>query len=255
MISRTLRFLGFKQEEIDIYLACLEYGQSSIANIAQITKIGRVNCYHYTEKLVQGGYLSVSQKRKVKTFSAEHPRIFLNREQEKLNLAQELMPELLALSSKNPQKPKIQFFEGINGVKAIFEKFLELRKTEIVSFSHFEKLADFFGEDHFLQQHFEKRVEQGIKTRFISPRTKASDHFISTFYPQDFDQKLLEVFLISSEEFFFESEITIFAGSIAIVNLSRENPIAVLIENPELYRTQKAIFDLAWLGATSFVTG
>jgi len=38
------------------------------------------------------------------------------------------------------------------------------------------------------------------------------------------------------------------------MNLNEKNPIGVLIENTELFRTQKAIFDLAWLGATSFIT-
>ena len=73
--------------------------------------------------------------------------------------------------------------------------------------------------------------------------------------PKNFPQKLSEIFLISPEEFQFASEITIFSGSIAILNLHESNPVGILIENAELYKTQKAIFDLAWLGATSFITG
>jgi hypothetical protein len=78
--------------------------------------------------------------------------------------------------------------------------------------------------------------------------------YVIEFLAANLDQKLLEIFLISPKEFYFESEISIFAGSIAIMNLQEKNPVGVLIQTPELYRTQKAIFDLAWLGATSFVT-
>jgi hypothetical protein len=69
------------------------------------------------------------------------------------------------------------------------------------------------------------RLENNIKTRFISPRDEKSDNFVENFFPKDFEKNLLEVFLISSQEFFFESEITIFDGSIAIINTTKENPV------------------------------
>jgi len=249
----SLKFLGLSSDETKIYLACLKFGEQSIANIARITKIGRVNSYHHAEKLVKKGLLLASKKNKIKTFIAENPKIFINRETEKLNLAREIVPELLAIASKSPQKPRIQFFDGSENLKKIFEKTAEIRCGEIVSFSNFENLRKFFDKN-FLKNHFADRLAHGTKTRFISPRTPTSENFIAENFPENFDEKLLEVFLISPEEFHFESEITIFAGSIAILNLNLENPVGVLIENPELFRTQKAVFDLAWLGATSFIT-
>lgn len=253
-IERNLKFLGLSEDEVKIYLACLEFGQLPISGISRNTKIGRTNCYHHTEKLVSRGLLAISQKGGNKVFSAENPKIFINQEKERLNMAREMLPELLAISSHNPQKPKMQFFEGKEGIKNIFGKVLDSEASEVVSFSNFTKLTEFFSDTDFLRQHFIQRVEQKTKTRFISPRDTIAEKFVETFFPEDFDYKYLEVFLISSQEFSFDAEITIFAGSIAIANLSRKNPVGVLIENPELYRTQKAIFDLAWLGATSFIT-
>ncbi len=128
----------------------------------------------------------------------------------------------------------------------------EIRESEIVSFSNFERLGNFLPD--FLPSHFEKRLERKIKTRFISPKSAKAETFCDQFFPKEYNEALLEVFLISPDEFNFDSEITIFAGSIAILNLNEENPIGILVENPELFHTQKAIFDLAWLGATSFIT-
>lgn len=252
MLEKNLKDLGLSSEEIRIYLALLEFGTSSVAGISRLTKIGRINCYHHIEKLLKKGFIRRSEKSKIAQFSAENPRVFINRQMEKLNLAKDLVPELLALSSQNPRKPRIQFFEGKAGIKNIFDQMLEHAGGEIVSFSNFEKLSSFLPE--FLPHHFEERLEQKIKTRFISPRTKTAEEFQVRFFPKKFDERLLEIFLISSEEFYFDSDISIFGGSIAIMNLSEENPVGVLIENPELFRTQKTIFDLAWLGATSFIT-
>lgn len=251
-MKSNLTRLGLSDEESKIYLMLLEYGTSTASNISRITKIGRVNCYHHLEKLLQKGLISQSRRLKVKEFTAESPKTLINKQIESLNFAKTIVPELLAISAHNPKKPRIQFFEGKDGIKNVFHEMLTTKPQEIVSFSNFTQLSEFLPE--FLPNHFKERIQQGIKTRFISPRNETSDQFVKRFFPADFDEHLLEVFLISSKEFNFSSEITIFAGSIAIINLNETNPVAVLIENPELYHTQKAIFDLAWLGATSFIT-
>lgn len=252
MLETKLRFLGLQPEEIKIYLNLLQFGTSSVAQVSRLTKIGRVNCYHHIEKLLNKGLISQSQKSKIKAFTAENPKIFLNQAKEKVNVAEELIPELMAMSAHDSRKPKIQFFEGKNGIRNIFTSMTEQRNGEVVSFSNFDRLNDFLPD--FLPEHFSDRAKKNIKTRFIAPWTETAESFQAKFFPADLNQKLLEIFLISPKEFHFESEISIFAGSIAIMNLQEKNPVGVLIQNPELYRTQKAIFDLAWLGATSFVT-
>jgi sugar-specific transcriptional regulator TrmB len=252
MLHNKLRFLGLIQPEIEIYLILLKFGTCSVAQISRLSKIGRVNCYHHIEKLLSKGLISQSQKSKIKAFTAENPQIFLNQAKEKVNVAEELIPELMALSIHDSRKPKIQFFEGKNGIKNIFTNMTTQPGGEIVSFSNFDRLAEFLPE--FLPEHFASRLDKDIKTRFIAPWTATAESFQTQFFSTELDQKLLEIFLISPKEFHFESEISIFAGSIAIMNLQEKNPVGVLIQNPELYRTQKAIFDLAWLGATSFVT-
>lgn len=253
-LERHLHFLGLGREESRIYLSCLEYETLPVSTIAKLSGVGRVNCYHHIEKLVQKGLLRSSKQKGNKVFSAEHPRLLINAEKERLNVAESILPDLLSLSSKNPKKPRLEFFEGRSGIEHFFRILEGLENTEIVSFSNFERLRSFFPDPDFLQQHFLKRLKRRVKTRFISPKSKTAEAFREDFFPKDFDQKLLEIFLISSEEFSFASEITIFPEAIGIMNLSSENPIAVLIENKDLFHTQKAVFDLAWLGATSFIT-
>ena len=234
-------------------MACLKFGNSSAAQISRATKIARVNCYFYIEKLLKKGILSESKKNGVKIFLPANPRFLVNREIEKLNIAREILPQLLAFSAENQRAPRIQFFEKKIGIKNIFEKMLENSTGEIVSFSNFEKLTKFFVDENFLQNHFEMRFIKKIKSRFISPRSFYAEKFCDNFFEKKFDKNLLEIFLVSPEKFFFESEISIFDGAIAILNFDKKNPLGILVENEKLFRTQKAIFDLAWLGATGFV--
>lgn len=251
MLQQRLSQLGFSDEEVKIYLALLKFGTSSVAQVARLTEIGRVNCYHHLEKLEKQGLVVRSQRSKIKQFSAENPKIFLNQQLERVNIARELVPELTALASTSGQRPRIQIFEGRSGIRNIFESMTEQRGGEIVSFSNFDRMTEFATD--WLRDHFAQRIENGTRTRFIAPWTEHAEQFRHTFFPEKFDERLLEIFLISPEEFHFESEISIFSGTIVSMNLHGEQPVGVRIENPELFRTQKAIFDLAWLGATSFI--
>lgn len=252
-LELDLEFLGFTNEETKVYLTCLEFGELPISTISKITKIWRVNLYYHSQRLVDKWYLSFYQKNWIKIFVAENPQIFINKEKEKLNIANKVFPELLAILSKSSNRPKIQFFEWENWIKTIFERFLIQKNSEIVTFSNFERVNEFFKNNDFLENHFDNRIKSNIKTRFISPKTKVSEDFVKKILLNNISSNLLEVFLIPSSNFFFSSEISIFSNSIAILNLNKENPIWVLIENKELYDTQKAIFDLAWLWATSFI--
>ena len=143
MRGKDLSTLGLSEEESQIYLMLLEYGTSSVSNISRITKIGRVNCYHHIEKLIHKGLLSESRRSKVKEFTAESPKMLINQQIESLNFAKSVVPELLAISAHNPKKPKIQFFEGKEGIKNVFNDMIKDQPEEIVSFSNFEQLAKF----------------------------------------------------------------------------------------------------------------
>lgn len=252
-LESDLGYLWFTKEEIKIYLACLEFWDLPISTISKITKIGRVNLYYHTERLVEKWLISFYQKNWTKIFVAENPKVLINKEKEKLNLANKIFPELISILSKSPSKPKIQFFEWESWIKNIFERFLVNKNNEIVTFSNLERLNSFFKWSDFLKNHFSDRIKNKIKTRLISPKTENTINFVNNFLANKSYEDLFEIFLIPSKSCYFASEISIFSNSIVILNLNEQNPIWVLIENNELYETQKAIFDLAWLWATSFI--
>ena len=58
---------------------------------------------------------------------------------------------------------------------------------------------------------------------------------------------------MNPNEFAFENQISIYDNFVAIMSLNPDELTGVLIESAVYARTQKAIFDLSWLGATSFV--
>ncbi|MBU1935311.1 hypothetical protein KKF04_04605, partial [Patescibacteria group bacterium] len=58
---------------------------------------------------------------------------------------------------------------------------------------------------------------------------------------------------INPKEFMFEYEINIYGDKVSIVSLNPNELMGMIIESPIYAKTQRAIFNLAWLGATSFI--
>jgi len=251
MFLKKLQDLGLKKEEAKVYISLLELGSSYVSLIAKKAGVNRVACYHTLDKLTQDGLISSFEQNKIKYFSVESPKILVNKQKEKLEKAQHLLPELLSITNKLAYKPKIQYYEGAEGIKNIFEDTLS-EKNEILGYTNLEKLPATIPTD-FLKDHIKKRIEKGIKVRMLSPLSKNALSYTEKYYPKNFDTKLLEIFFINKEQFIFEYEINIYTDKVAIISLNPDEMVGLIIQSKFFAQTQRSAFNLAWLGATSFV--
>lgn len=251
MLITELIELGLTEEEAKVYLATLELGGSYVSLIAKKAGVNRVGCYHTLAKLEKKGIITCFSHNNIKYFTVESPRLLVNKQQEMLNKAKLLLPELLTLTSSSSYKPKIHYFEGIDGIKHILEDAIN-QKDEIIGYTNLENLPKIIPHK-YLQDYARRKISQKIKTRMLSPLSDSGRKYLKTFYPPDFDRNLVEIMFVNPKEFFFEYEINIYENKVAILSLSAEEPIGLIIESPIYAKTQKGIFNLAWLGATSFI--
>ena len=171
--------------------------------------------------------------------------------EERFNKAQKLLPELLSITNSLAYKPKIQYYEGIQGIKNIFEDTL-IAKTDMLGYTNLAELPKVIPQD-FLRDYAERKIKKEIKTRMLSPITKDSLSYLKNYYPKNYDMNLTEILFINPQEFMFEYEINIYENKVSLVSLNPEELMGMIIESPVYAKTQRAIFSLAWLGATSFV--
>ncbi|EKD48276.1 MAG: transcriptional regulator TrmB [uncultured bacterium] len=252
MHTSDLEDLGLTEEESKVYLALLELGSSYVSVIAKKAGVHRVSCYHTLGNLVDKGLVSTFTKNRMKFFAIENPKILVNKLEEKYAKAKKLLPELLSITNTLVYKPKIQYYEGLEGVKNIFEETLNADK-ELLGYTNLAILPDVVTGD-YLREYAIRKMKKGIKTRMLSPISGKALSYLDKYYPKDFDRNLVEIFFVNPEEFMFEYEINIFGNRVSIVSLKPDELMGMIIESPIYAKTQKAIFNLAWLGATSFVT-
>lgn len=249
MIAELLK-IGLTNEEAKVYLACLEINGGPVSVIAKKAGVQRVSCYHTLGNLLYKRLLSQYNRNGVKCFAPEPPEQLLKLAEEQINITKSLLPELLSLASTSAFKPKIRFYEGRDGVEKVFFESL-LAKGEILGYTNLKNVTSFFPK--FFESYTHTKLQKQIKTRYLSPTTVESVHVLRPFLPKQYDQNLLEILLVNKDQFLFENEVLIFNNSVGIVSLNTDELLGLIVESPTFARTMKAVFDLAWLGATAFV--
>lgn len=247
MISeKQLIELGFGDKEARVYLALLELGPSTTTDIARIAKINRTTTYPILEALAKEGLVNFVGETKIQRFVAESPDKVVSlledkvrKDQESLKKAQHLLPELFSVYNFK-QKPRVKFYEGIEGLKEAFESTLNA-KGEILAYAVGTDMYDALGEEYF-KNYFKRRTQKGIRVRVIAPDDSDSKLVIRN----DVDE-LRESMLIPHKDFYFSIETNIYNN--CVMTASWREKFAVIIESAEIANFHKKMFELAWLGA------
>ena len=250
MIKKNqLTELGFSDKEASVYLALLELGPSTTAEISRAAKINRTTGYDILESLVSNGLVNPIGKTKIQKFVAENPDkviVFLENKikqsQEKLKQAYDLLPELFSVFNEK-EKPKVKYYEGEKRMKEAFEDTLTT-KGEILAYAIGADSINSVGEG-YVRNYIKRRVEHNIYLRAIIPSEPESLAIVSR------DAKeLRESFVIPKEKFYFSVEIDIYDNKVLLV--SWREKFAVIVESKEIADTHRNAFELAWLGAKQF---
>lgn len=248
-ITANLSKLGLNEKQSALYFSLLQLGTAQIQEIAKKSGLKRTTAYSILDNLIQRGFITMSQKGAHREYTAENPKklphvldeeIYKMKEQQK-NLY-DIIPELSSFYNKHQTKPKITFYEGLDGLKQVFAETLELADgEEILAYSSAKSIHTFFG-DKYVEHYLESRIDRGITQRAI-----AEDSLEAREHQKNDRAELRLTRLVDKNKFPFSNEINIFRNKICI--LSYKDLLGVIIESSEIAKTQKAIFELAWIGA------
>ncbi|EKE14232.1 MAG: Transcriptional regulator, TrmB [uncultured bacterium] len=238
--------LGLDDKEARVYLAVLELGSETASKIAKKAEVDRVNSYNMLTSLKNRGLISEVEKSGVKYFSAESPEKLLSLGKEtkekietNLTMLQSFLPNFLSLyKTGETRKPKVRFYEGKKGYLSVYKGILEDKPKEflaIVNYAEFKKLVDVQYEEAWVKQ----RIKLGIKLRWLdfdSPSLRQER--------QEKNKKLRQIkflpnkYKCSGGLFIYPHKLIFFSTS--------EEFMAVVIENEELAKFSRMVFELLW---------
>ncbi len=246
MNQKILQKLGMTAAEIKIYLKLLELGSSSAGGLSKRLEENRTSTYSLLQSLQKKGLVSYAIQHGVKNFVPMDPSILVNSYVEGASSLKKLLPELAAIYNTSPKKPKITFYEGVNGIKQLCEILLEVPGSTRYSFMGVdERTVHPEIEKYFEQDFINRRIKLGIKFRAI---VTGEIPFASGHEKTD-DKQLRELRRVDPKKFPMNIQIDIFPrNKVAIYSYNKEEMMGVIIEHESFYLTMKTVFQLAWVG-------
>lgn len=235
----SLKQLGLNQKEQDIYLAILQMEKASINELSVRTKTKRSTTYNIVYRLKAEGFVSQTSEGKKHFFVANNPELVLGVLDEKRRQFKQELPAILSLYNTLPQKPKVAYFEGFEGIKQLYEDTLLVtpRGGEILAYVTTGTVTHL---EEYSIDYIKKRVAKKITLRGIYNNSPDIEKYMAKNKEQMRVAKM-----ISEKEMPLENEINIYSNKMIVITYEPE-PFGVLIESKEVVNTQRAIFEALW---------
>ncbi len=244
MVQEALRKIGLTEGEIKVYIALLELGSTTSGNIIKISGVSGSKVYEVLDRLINKGLVNFILKNEVKYFEAASPERILDYleekgkqiENEKISI-QKIIPELI-LKQKSNTKSVAKIFTGWEGLKTANEDIIKTLKKgeEWLSMGLTEQPKTW--EIYFTNKQKE-RAKKGIVLK----------HLINKKYQSLYEQrkKLAHTeFKFLPKEFEMPTSTEVYADKIIIFILSKEEPMAIMIESKAVANSFRKYFYALW---------
>ena len=123
-LLRTLKEIGLKEKEAELYLTSLQLGPSTVLQLAKVSKIKRTTIYSVIEALVAKGLMIEELRKFKKVYTIERPEKLETLLDEKRNILQKTLPEFSSLYNFKEGESSIKFYQGLENVKEVYEGLL-----------------------------------------------------------------------------------------------------------------------------------
>ncbi len=230
-----LKKVGFTTNESRIYLALLQLGESTVQPIAQKAGLQRTYCYDILDELIEKGFVAYAERRGRRRYSATQPKIIKRILMDKIKELDPVLPELEGLYQQAPARPKVRFFEGKEGVQAIYNEILSEAKEEMILGSGEEWARTFSDWYDFIKE----TVRRGIKVRDTAKRMPESEKWKRLY------KKPMQELRFLKEDWNFPSDQFIWGNKIAMVSHGKDMH-GIVIESSEIAQSMKTVFEVMW---------
>lgn len=235
--AQLLKSLNLSEAQASVYLAALELGQATMQALAKKSGVKRTSIYNFIEEMKDRQLIVETRKKKRNMYSAVAPGNLLEIEKTRLQELETLMPELTAIQNKGRNKPRVTFYEGVEGLKEVFGDALKERKP-VCGFWDYENAEKVLG--NYLETHYRpERKRLNIFYKGIlrdSPTTRAALKYDNKAFRES-------KFIKKGE---FTTEINIYGNKVALLSFLNKPPFGVIIEDKDIADTLRTAWENLW---------
>lgn len=253
-LSDKLSRTGLSQKEAIIYAFLLEREGAFPSVIAKETGLNRTTVYKILTTLSTKGLVTEFEKQKKFFYQAENPKQLEKYAESQISLAksakeyvEHLMPVLGGIYKNSSDKPVVKFFEGKDGVTAIYDDHVQVKKSyEMLAFSNTTSLLPVLDEE-FKQYYVARKVKNKITTRAIVPIPDGLGSDPKSYYGSVPYMLIPKLKYLSKELFSFNADLTLYGeNKISIVNFNQPHFVGTVMQDQTIYNMLKLFFELTW---------
>jgi len=240
-LEQSLEKLGFHEKKAAIYIALLEVGEGSVIDLAKKTGLKRTTVYNILPEMVQEGLVRTGVKKSHRFFFIENPNNLKQDYQDKIHLIDKILPELRAIHNVIPYKPRITFYEGVGGMKELYQDTLDSLHPgdTILSYTGFKDYYQFMSRE-YMDWYVEERVRRKIRIKMIVPNFPTTREILSQA-----QATLREIKVVPEDKWQFSADTEIYANKVALISHT-ENFMGVILESKEINQMQRMAFEIMW---------
>ncbi|OGH88027.1 MAG: hypothetical protein A3J93_02545 [Candidatus Magasanikbacteria bacterium RIFOXYC2_FULL_42_28] len=237
-LNLALQNLGLDDKEAKIYLALLELGKGTVADVAKQSGVKRTNIYNFIGPMKDKHIIGEIIQDKQIILIPENPQALIKRAEQNFVDIKNLLPNLLSIFNTPESKPKVKFFDGAQGIKNAWDD-MTTSGENIYGFSDYEKMFGVFPDDWLGQipktraqnkQFYYCIAKDGPWGKKIKSRDK---------------KQLRQTKLVKNLN--LDTEINIYGGKVLLISF-RKPYSAIIIEERAIAMSLKSIWQLIWDG-------
>lgn len=252
--SEDIRKLGLSEKEAKVYFALLKAGGALPAMVAKEAGVNRATTYEVLTRLHERGLVMKIIKKNKYYFTCAEPDAFSEFFERRSAQIQKhraelerLLPQLNYFYSHSPHKPKIHFFDSMNGIRESLFHSLEGGHDEILSFTSLSLLERAFDK-RVLSSYFSKLVKHGTRVRYVDYGThdkQARQKFLSTYFTHTARSLLPQIESVEVLKA-ISNIVTIYGNFVSLIDARQPEVMAVILENEDIAETFRMMFEAAW---------
>jgi len=239
LISTTIESFNLSEKEARVYLASLELGRATASDIAKKAELNRVTTYEILKRLILRGLASAINLEKVRYFQVIDPDKFLEKMDRQLSMAKEHLPELhLIKGSNRKNKPRVEFYEGIEGLRLIYDDTVNCEEKILYNIANPVDLIPFMGQE-FISNYIKRRKKRRVKINLLLPDIDKNRHY------KEMDKvEFRETRFLDNKNLQIPNEIIIYDNKVALLSFSGR--IGVIVEDADISQSLKTIWKMLW---------
>ena len=238
--------LGLNHTESTVYILALQFGTARAGELVKASTMPRATVYGAITSLTRRGLLSRISSDSGDIYSPELPQRIVFNAEDKIREAQDLaqhakslLPMLLGISGIGKIAGNIRIFEGENAVKRVLFDSLQGDSDYVRTYVNVDDM------DRHIKSINQEYVEERKRLR-IFKRALILDTPFARKRMETYDRTVSNFKMLPLPGLGFHGEFQIYSGKVSYVTYRDSRLLGFIVDSPDLYCLQKALFERIW---------